>query len=184
MNLEKFFETAGKLKSVKRTGWVERGVGGAESVADHSFMMALMCMVIPAKGIDRGKAVRMALVHDMAECITGDIITKENWKERGTMSAKDKSEMEKRTIKDLCRNLDDASAKEIISLWEEFDEGESKEASLVRDLDVAEMIMQASIYHKSGNFKKPLAGFWDETNMGKIRDESIKALVRKIIGKE
>ncbi len=181
MNLEKFLEFANRLKSVKRTGWVERGVKGPESVADHSFMMALMCMVLPAKGIDREKAVKMALAHDLAESVTGDIITKENWPEKGTMHAKEKAVLEREAMNKILSNLDASDAREIKELWEEFEEGKSREASFVNDIDMAEVLIQAYGYHKSGNFKKPLEGFWDSTNTGKIRDENIRVLVRNII---
>lgn len=183
MNLAKFLEIAGNLKSIKRTGWVERGVCEPESVADHSFMMALMCMVLPAEGIDREMAMEMALVHDLAESITGDIITKESWQKRGTISRADKSRLEEKVLKTLLSKLDSRTAGEVMNLWKEFEEGKTKEAIFVRDLDMAEMIIQAHKYCKAGNFRKPLEGFWDSTNMGKIKNESIKMLVKNIIGK-
>lgn len=181
MNLAEFLEIAGNLKSTKRTGWVERGVGGAESVADHSFMMALMCVVLPAKGIDREKAMKMALVHDLAESITGDMITKESWQKRGTISRADKSRLEEKVLKTLLSKLDGRTAGDVMNLWKEFEGGKTKEAIFVRDLDTAEMIIQAHKYCKAGNFRKPLEGFWDGKNTGRIKNESIKMLVRKII---
>ena len=181
MDTQKFLEIAARLKSVKRTGWVERGVEGAESVADHSWMMALMCMVLPFEG-DRDKAVKMALVHDIAEAEVGDIITKENWPAKGTMNEKDKTSLERKAIKKLASLLDAETAKEVQSLWDEFEEGKTREASFVRDIDIAECLIQAYRYHKAGNFRKPLEGFWDERTIGWIKSESIKTLVRKVIG--
>ena len=82
----KFIETANKLKDVKRAGWVERGVKDPESVADHNYLAALLCVVIPAKGVDKARAVKMALIHDLAESVIGDIITTDKWKAGGKMS--------------------------------------------------------------------------------------------------
>lgn len=181
-NIIEFLRIINNLKSVKRAGWVERGVRKPESVADHSFMMALMCMVLPAKGVDRDKTVKMALVHDLAESVTGDLITKENWEGGGSIASEDKAKLERKTLNKILASLEPGTAKEIAALWEEFEEGNTGEARFAKDIDMAEVMLQAYDYHKSKNFKMPLAGFWDDRNIGKIKDENIKMLVKKIIG--
>jgi putative hydrolase of HD superfamily len=179
---KEFLELMEKIKHIRRTGWVERGVKNAESTADHSFMMALMCMTLPAEGIDRGKAVKMALVHDIAEVKAGDIIPFEYWKDGGSMPMEKKIAKEKQGFEELLSTLPEDAAKEIRELWEEFMEGKTPEASFVRDIDRAECMIQAYRYHKAGNFGKPLEGFWDDNAMSKIRSEKIKELVKNIIG--
>jgi len=182
--LSDFLEVARNLKSVKRTGWVERGVSGPESVADHSCMMALMCMAMPADGrVNRDRAVGMALVHDLAEAETGDIIKKENWPVGGSMAAAEKADLERKALKNMLAGVERRTASEMLGLWEEYEEGVTAEAIFVRDIDVAERIMQAKSYHDKGNFSRSLEGFWDESNMGLIRNKSIKMLVMKVIGK-
>jgi putative hydrolase of HD superfamily len=187
MDIEAFIKIANKLKDVKRTGWVERGVKGPESVADHSFMSALLCMVLPAEGglggIDRNKAVKMALIHDIAEAETGDIITTEKWEAGGTMSKKERVKLEEKAIKGMLASLDSGLAEESMSLWTEFNECKTKEARFVNDVENAEAILQADVYRRKGNFKKPLDGFWDKRGLGMIKGENIKRLVLDIIGK-
>merc|ERR1712110_1366834 len=57
-----FLDFVGKLKEVKRAGWVRSGVDGAESVADHTYRMTCMCFVLnPADGVDQTKCMKMAL---------------------------------------------------------------------------------------------------------------------------
>ena len=70
-----FLEMARGLKTTPRTGWVHRGVRGPESVADHSWRVALMALVGAegTSGLDTARAVQIALVHDLAEAIVGDI---------------------------------------------------------------------------------------------------------------
>ena len=45
----------------------------AESIADHMYRMSIMAQLIDDSSIDKNKCIKMALVHDMAEAITGDI---------------------------------------------------------------------------------------------------------------
>src|SRR3989338_4168161 len=82
--LFEFFKTAGRLKKIKRTGWVLKGVKNAESVADHTFRVALMCLVLGKnRKLNLLKLLEMALVHDLAESVIGDIRV-----ERGSESLK------------------------------------------------------------------------------------------------
>ena len=179
--MEKVFLEMEKLKKIRRTGWIERGVRSPESVAEHSFLTALMCMILAGEDIDREKAIKMALVHDIVEAEVGDIIAKESWPDGGSMTRKEKVVLERKGLKKLLSCLGKGLTREITELWEEYEEGKTPEAKFVRDIDVAEMIIQAHIYHKEGNFKKPLDVFWDEKNMARIRDKRIKNLVKNII---
>ncbi len=76
MDIIRFFSKIRKLKEIERSGWVVSGVKKPESVADHSFGVALLVMLLGKnKNIDLEKALKMALIHDLGEAITGDIIT-------------------------------------------------------------------------------------------------------------
>jgi len=67
---------AGKLKRISRAGWIKEHVKDPESVAEHSYRLALMTMFASIdREIDQAKAIKMALVHDLAESQIGDIIT-------------------------------------------------------------------------------------------------------------
>jgi putative hydrolase of HD superfamily len=180
-DIAEFLDVARKLKSTKRTGWIERGVREPESSADHSWMMGLMALTLPFDG-DRDRALRMIAVHDLAEAVVGDIISKDNWN-AGSHTREEKTRLERDAMKGIIAKLDRSTASEMMKLWTEFNEGKTKEAVFARDIDVAERLIQALAYRKEGNFRKPLDGFWDETSLSKIKSESIKALVKKIIDK-
>ena len=70
-----------KLKSVPRTGWLDRGRRSlrVESVADHSFGVALLAwgcaLQRHAEGvaIDPERVLKLAVIHDLAEAETGDL---------------------------------------------------------------------------------------------------------------
>ncbi len=67
------------LADLPRTGWLMSGVRPCESIADHSFGVAFLAMLLVdalrAEGVtvDGERVLRMALVHDAAEARTGDV---------------------------------------------------------------------------------------------------------------
>ncbi|KAA8583167.1 hypothetical protein FQN60_015713 [Etheostoma spectabile] len=63
---------------VPRTGWVYRNVKKPESVSDHMYRMAMMSLTITDPTVDKDRCIKLALVHDMAECIVGDIAPSDN----------------------------------------------------------------------------------------------------------
>ncbi|MFN3621922.1 MAG: HD domain-containing protein, partial [Nitrososphaerales archaeon] len=72
----KILRKAGRLKQIQRTGWKTKiHIVDAESVADHSFRVGLAAMLLSDLiGLDTIKVVRMALIHDLAESVIGDLM--------------------------------------------------------------------------------------------------------------
>jgi putative hydrolase of HD superfamily len=64
-----FFKTAANLKKIHRQGWIEKlSLDSPESVADHSYSMAIIGMVISdLQNYDSEKIIKMILLHDLAE---------------------------------------------------------------------------------------------------------------------
>ncbi|KAH9772077.1 5'-deoxynucleotidase [Citrus sinensis] len=63
-----FLTLCHSLKTTKRKGWINHGIKGPESIADHMYRMALMALIagdIP--GVDRERCIKIAIVHDIAE---------------------------------------------------------------------------------------------------------------------
>jgi len=147
----------GRLKEIKRSGWVKRNIKNAESVSDHSFRTAMLAFLYSKElKLDVEKCIKMALVHDIHEVYTGDIIlTRTNEKQ--------KSKKELKAINDLSKLLPKSESKEILSLWEELHAARTNEAKLVRDLDKIEMLLQALEYKKSNRTKHSLQQFFDST---------------------
>ena len=67
----RFLMEAIQLKQTVRTGWTLRNVPHPESVADHSYNMALIALTFPnlPDTVCRDLAVKMCIVHDLAEAI-------------------------------------------------------------------------------------------------------------------
>ena len=68
-------EAIGRLKEVPRTGWLDRDipVEETESVADHSFGVAMLAWLLAPDELDRLRVVELALIHDLAESVVGDV---------------------------------------------------------------------------------------------------------------
>ena len=140
MDFLAFASEIGRLKETKRTGWIVKSVKNPESVADHSFRLAVLAMLYAEEaGINTEKCMKMALIHDMAEIYTGDIPRQDG---------EEKIEKERQALKRLLEKLPDKMKKEITDIWEEFAAKKSKEALLVSDLDKIEMLIQAIDYKK------------------------------------
>lgn len=138
-NLCDLFRNVGKLKDLKRTGWVDHSIDHPESVADHCFRVAFMAMILgDMLGLDTLKLLKMSLLHDFGEVITGDITPSMN------MAKAEKVEAEKNAICKLFADIEDKNV--YIELWEEYERGSSPEAKLLKDIDKLEMAIQALEY--------------------------------------
>ena len=69
-----FFKTAINLKKIQRKGWIDKlSIMNSESVADHSYSMAIMGMIISdLENYNSEKIIKMILLHDLAESEIGD----------------------------------------------------------------------------------------------------------------
>ncbi len=181
MDQVKFFETIMKLKSVRRSGWVERGVKEPETSADHSLLVSLLVLILgKSRKLDLNKAVKMALLHDLPESIVGDIISKDKWEAEGKMWKKDKIILERKAMQELASL---SGRREILELWDEFNDMQSPEAIFVEQADRLATILQAIEYYKEGNYRKPLPGFWDEKGTSPIKDPELKKLLDSALRK-
>ena len=135
-----FCEAALNLKGVRRQGWVDAGLERPESVADHSYATAVLAMVMADMDkLDAGRAVRMALLHDMAEGITGDMVP-------GRVDPAVKRRLERDAMDRILGNLPAPLRDSYTSIWEEYLAGNTPEARLVHDADRLEMGLQARRY--------------------------------------
>ncbi len=146
---------AGKLKKTKRAGWVKKArIVGAESVADHSFRMAILAAYLSVvKRLDQLKVIRMCLIHDLAESEIGDIVPEEKESERKHR------ELEDVTVRRILATLPSNQRKRFIKDWEELLSMKTREAKLVWQIDKLEMGLQMKEYLADGFDPKRLKNF-------------------------
>lgn len=141
-----FFRLVGRLKETKRTGWVRSGVQGAESVSDHMYRMSLIAFTAASDaGVDGLHAAKLALVHDLAEALVGDITPHDGI----TPQAKRKREQDAMRVicDDLLKGME--VGLELYDLWFEYEMGDSEEARFVKQIDKLEMVLQADEYEQA-----------------------------------
>jgi hypothetical protein len=61
----------GKLKTLKRTGWVNNNVFEPESVADHMYRMSMLTFMLVDTDIKRDHLMKVCMIHDLAEALVG-----------------------------------------------------------------------------------------------------------------
>lgn len=174
VDMLEFFELANKLKWIERRGWVTKvKVGEPESVADHSYLTALMCMVIAEqKGLNSKKVMKMALLHDLAESITGDYMPDD-------LSKNIKISKEAEAMKNILNKLPTKMRSSYSKLWKEYMSMSSKEAVLVHEIDKLEMALQANDYRKKGYDFELLEQFFLSAKKG-IKDKGLLKMLNSL----
>lgn len=141
-----FLSTTTQSKSVVRTGWTMMDIHNPESVAEHSYQLCVMTMVLADQlGVDREKLIKMAIIHDLGEIFTGDIV----WV-RGNVidieKRREKEQIEATGIKKIFSII--GKTDEYKAIFEELVERKSREADTFWQLDKLEMAIQALDYEK------------------------------------
>lgn len=137
MDISLLSETIGRLKDTPRKGWLLREVEAPESVADHSWGVCLLVVMLCPPELDRLKCLEFAVVHDLAESLTGDFVPADNIK------AEEKHKRETEAVKQIAARAKCPRLEEIFALYERQD---SAEARFVKKLDKLEAVLQARYY--------------------------------------
>jgi putative hydrolase of HD superfamily len=139
------WQYAAELKREPRKGWKRKVEGRVESVADHSFAVALLALYEGGRrGYNLEKILKLALIHDLEEAITGDLTPKDKAR-LGPTKVQDRRNS---AIRELVSKLPSKSRASYRKLWTDLRKRQSKEARLVHELDKVEMAFQANQYGK------------------------------------
>jgi putative hydrolase of HD superfamily len=170
-----FFKIAANLKNVSRQGWVDKlSISDPESVADHSYSMAMMCMVISdLENYDSEKVLKMAILHDLAESKTGDFTPDQITKEK-------KKELENGAFSEIMAHLPDEIKSQYLEIWSEYQENVSPESKIVHQIDRLEMALQARLYQKDGHPEEKLNQFFKSAGDDIIHPK-LKALFTQLV---
>ena len=130
------------------------------------------------KGLNTEKMIRMALLHDVHEAMIGDY----DHLDKKKIGLHEVKMREQKAINSIFSVLPEAIKGKYILLADEYRRQETKDASLVRQIDQIELIMQALEYEKEGYDKTKLQAFWNDVRKN-LKDPDLKMML-KLLEKE
>ncbi|MEK7573758.1 MAG: HD domain-containing protein [Patescibacteria group bacterium] len=141
-----FFRVVGRSKRIPRTGWVREKMKNPESVAEHSFRVSVIAMVLADElDLNKEKLMKMALIHDLGETFTGDIV----WTRGEAVDIRIRENKEKEELKNLIKLFSMIKdGIDYIDIFQEMLSDFSKEAQIFWQIDKLEMAIQAYEYEQ------------------------------------
>jgi putative hydrolase of HD superfamily len=137
-----FLRSAERLKATDRSGYTS--AGRPESAAEHTWRVCLMALVLaPAfPEVDFARLIRICLVHDLGEAVSGDVPAPEQARRLAEDPAAGKAASERRDLVSLVAPLPAPRRDEILALWDEYEAAVTPEARLAKALDKLETVLQ------------------------------------------
>ena len=150
-----FFQKVLALKNIPRQGWKDKlQIDNVESVAEHTYSTAIMSMIYSdLHEFDTEKIIKMALLHDLAESITGDLTP---------------DKIPKKISNDYYH------------IWDEYQKKSSNESILLHEIDKLEMVFQAKYYYDKGYPKEKLRSFFQTANI-EIKSKYLREMLSKFL---
>ncbi|RAL17682.1 HD domain-containing protein [Aspergillus homomorphus CBS 101889] len=147
-----FFHLLERLKTTKREGWRRFGINAGESISDHMYRMSIMTMLAPpslAGRLNLAHCMKMALVHDMAESLVGDItpVDKVDKKEKARREADVMDYIAGKLLGGVPGGA--MTGQDILGVFHEYEANETLEAQFVHDVDKMELLLQMVEYERA-----------------------------------
>jgi putative hydrolase of HD superfamily len=164
-----FLFEMGHLKNIDRAGWLLLGIPQPESVAEHSFRVGMVALLLAsADGADIGRTVALGLFHDGHETRIGDVPSVG----RAYVTTADPEAVTRAQT----AGMPAPTATAIRELTDEYEACETPEARLAHDADKIETLLQAMEYEAQGY---DTTG-WRETSLQALRTDAGKLLAQAI----
>jgi 5'-deoxynucleotidase YfbR-like HD superfamily hydrolase len=164
-----FLFEMGQLRNLTRAGWALLGIPLPESVAEHSFRVAVVGLVLAAaEGADIGRTAALALLHDAHESRIGDVPSVGR---AYVTTAKPEAITAHQTSA-----MPHEVAKVVQDLTAEYETAQTLESRLAHDADKIETLLTAAEYQAQGHDTEA----WKETSVTALRTDAGRELARAI----
>lgn len=175
INYLDFIKQCEKLKSTLRTAYTS--TGRQESTAEHTWRLCLMAMVFEQEftNIDFSRLLKICIIHDLGEAIHGDIPAIDQ------TNSHNKSIQERQDLKQLLSSLDPNKQDYFLALWDDYEQGNSLEAKIVKGLDKLETLIQ----HNQGQNSSDIDYVFN-LNYGKqyMANHALLTAIRQLVDQE
>jgi len=196
MNTKDLLDQIAFIKEIDKVKYIQRKTklfnsDRCENDAEHSWHLALMAIVLAEHSnepIDVLKVVKMVLIHDIVEIDAGDVFIYD------TVKSHDNTDEERLAANRIFGLLPKNQADELISIWEEFEAGETNEAKFARSMDRLEPLLQNTsnnggtwkefgvnydkVYEKKSVIKNGSTSLWSYAE-GLINESVEKGILKK-----
>jgi putative hydrolase of HD superfamily len=127
------------LKDTLRSG--STSGGRRESTAEHTWRLCLLAMLLERdlENLDLGKLLKLCLIHDLGEAISGDAPATDQSLTDGRVAR------ERADMATLCAPMLTDLRIELTALWDDYAGAGSPEARLAKGLDKIETVLQHAI---------------------------------------
>lgn len=177
MSLERLSKQIAFIKEIDKIKYIQRKTklfnsNRAENDAEHSWHLAMMALVLSEyanESIDILKVIKMVLIHDIVEIDAGDVFLYDTTKNH------DNTAEELEAAKRIFGILPKDQATALITLWEEFETGETKEAKFAKAMDRFEPILQNTT-NNGGTWKEFQVEFDRAYQKSKVIDKGAKTI--------
>ncbi len=185
MKTDKLLQQINFIKEIDKIKYIERKTklfnsDRNENDAEHSWHLAMMTIVLAEHSdvpIDVLKVLKMVLIHDIVEIDAGDTFIYDTEKNHTN------TDEERTAANRIFGMLPKEQADELISIWEEFENGETHEAKFARSMDRFEPLLQNA--SNSGGtwveFDVPYHKVYDKKSEIKDGSESIWSYAESLI---
>jgi putative hydrolase of HD superfamily len=137
-----FLRAAERLKVTHRSAYTSEG--NQESVAEHTWRVCLMALVLRDElpTVDLARLLAMCVIHDLGEAVRGDVPAPEQARRLAEDPTATKSAQEREDLVSLVATLPERARAEITTLWDEYESASTPEARIAKALDKLETILQ------------------------------------------
>lgn len=125
------------------------------------YRMSLITMLAPpslSKKLDIARCTKMALVHDMAEGLVGDL-TPVDGVPKAEKSRREAETMDWVSGRLLGKVHGGLAGQDIRDVWQEYEDGKTAESKFVHDVDKIELLLQMVEYERTGKCELDLSEF-------------------------
>jgi putative hydrolase of HD superfamily len=165
-----FLHEVGHLKNVPRSGWLLLGIPAPETIAEHSFRIGMVGIVLAAlEGADVGHTAALCLVHDVHETRIGDVPSVG----RAYVTTAIPESVTAHQTADMPEN----AAKVMQDLVAEYEATTTIESRVAHDADKIETLLQAVEYGAQGHATGP----WVDTSIAALRTDAGRQLAQAIV---
>jgi 5'-deoxynucleotidase YfbR-like HD superfamily hydrolase/biotin operon repressor len=164
-----FLFEMGHLKNLPRAGWLLLGIPQAESVAEHSFRVGIVGIMLAAvEGADIGRTAALCLLHDAHETRIGDVPS--------VGRAYVTTAVPEAVSAHQTAAMPDTAAKAVQDLVAEYEATQTTESRLAHDADKIETLLQATEYQARGHDTQA----WRDTSLAALRTDAGRQLAQAI----